>query len=281
MLKKEESANIEEVTPKTQSLLGAGVCDVSTIILSSNDREYLRRCLTSYKRAHNPPTRETIVVINGSKDGTVEMLDEEFPGLRLVINSKNRGVARGRNQGIHEARGAYILFLDSDAEIGEGAIQTLYAFMEAHPEVAVVAPKLLNPDGSLQYSARRFPTPLTFILRGLGITEKGRIMRKHLMRGENISIPKEVDWVMGACIMVRSEALADLGFFDEKYFFGYEDADFCYRARRGSWKVVYHPGAVAMHHYRRRSAERLILNKLKWAHGWSALRFFRKRYVGG
>lgn len=253
--------------------------DISTIILSYNDREYLKNCLTAYLKSHNPPVRETIVVVNGSRDGTIEMLDSTFPGILLILNQTNAGVARARNQGIREARGEYVLFLDSDTEIDKEAIRILYEYMEQHPDVAIVAPKLINPDGTLQYSARRFPTPITFLLRGLGIGKKSRIMQKHLMQDEHMSAPRAVDWVMGACFLTRKEALTAIGNFDERYFFGYEDSDLCYRLQKGKWKVVYHPSAVALHHYQRRSAQGLFFNKLKWAHAWSAFRFFRKRYL--
>ncbi len=255
--------------------------DLSTIILSYNDRELLEKCLKSYEGIENPPTSEVIVVDNGSTDGSLEMLHTDFPNVRVIRNPKNVGVARARNQGAREARGKHLFFLDSDTEINRDVISTLFGFMEENMDVAVAGPKLINPDGSLQYSCRTFPTPLTFFMRGLKIGKRNRFMRRHLMEGFDHNSRSAVDWMIGASWMMRREAVEDVGLFDEKYFFGYEDPDYCYRAGIKGWKIAYIPDAVVTHHYRRRSARGWIFNRLKWSHAKSALRFFWKKYIRG
>ena len=253
--------------------------DVSTIILACNDKGFLEKCLRSYEEIENPPTSEVIVVDNDSTDGTLEMLQSNFPNIRVVKNGRNMGVAYARNQGIEAAQGNHLFFLDSDTEIKKGAISTLFKFLEENDRVAVAGPKLLNSDGSLQYSCRTFPTPLTFLLRGLGLGANSVLIKRHLMENLDHASPASVEWLIGASWMVRRSALNDIGLFDDKYFFGYEDPDFCHRARKRSWEIAYVPEAVITHHYQRRSARGWVFNRLKWSHGKSALRFFRKKYL--
>jgi N-acetylglucosaminyl-diphospho-decaprenol L-rhamnosyltransferase len=253
--------------------------NLSVIIPSHNDKEFLEKCLTSLYK-DNAKTHEIIVVDDFSSDGTSEMVIKHFPDIKIIRNTiKTSGIGRARNRGIKTSRGKYILFMDADTEIQNGTLDKLFKYMEQNLEVAIAGPKLIYPDGSLQYSCRTFPNPITFIFRGLGVGENTRIMNDHLMKNFDHNSQKEVESILGACLIIRRRALESIGIFDEKYFFGYEDTDLCLRARKGGWKTAYVPDAVVKHHYRRRSSNGGLFNRWKWAHIKGGLRFFSKRYI--
>lgn len=254
-----------------------GQPDFSVIVLNYNDGDDLLHCLESLRAASSRGRFEVIVIDNASTDGSIEEAEKLFPDIRITRNKANLGVARARNQGLSQARGEYLVFLDVDAEVREDALAILFEYMRTHPDVAVAGPKLIYPGGSLQYSCRTFPTPTTFLLRGLRASERTPVLKAHLMVDCDRTSALAVDWVMGACQMIRRSAIEEIGVLDENYFHVYEDIDFCYRAWKKGWKVSYVPTAVVMHHYRRRSAHGGLLNPLKWRHAWSALRFFVKR----
>lgn len=251
---------------------------ISVIILTFNESEYVCRCIEMVKKSRGDFSREIIVIDNGSNDNTDVLLRKRYPEVQLISNHKNLGVARARNQGLRLANGDYMVFLDADSEVRSNTLSSLLSYMEFHSNVAVAGPKLLYPDGTLQYSCRMFPSLLTFICRGLGVSDEHQFLRKHMMVAFNHQAQQTVDWVLGACQMIRRSALKDIGILDEHYFFGYEDIDFCYRAQQKSWMVAYVPSAIAVHHYQRRSARRGLFNLLKWQHSKSALRFFIKRF---
>jgi N-acetylglucosaminyl-diphospho-decaprenol L-rhamnosyltransferase len=221
--------------------------DLSIIVVNWNTRELLRQCLRAVQETIEGITYEVIVVDNGSTDGSREMLRAEFPGTVLIENVENQGFARANNQGIRASRGRYILLLNSDAVLRPGAAARMIREFETHPTTGVVGARLLNPDGSFQASYADFPT-----LRGefLLLTRLSRIVYGPTFPSypERASrTRREVDWVFGACLMIRRTAIETVGLLDEEYFMYTEETDWCFRVRRAGWSVVYLPDAEVVH----------------------------------
>jgi N-acetylglucosaminyl-diphospho-decaprenol L-rhamnosyltransferase len=217
--------------------------DVSVVVVTYNSLPWIERCLESV-RGH-----ETIVVDNGSGDGTVKLVRERFPEA-LVLEQENVGMGGGNNAGMRLASGRYFLLLNADAWVVGDAVERLAAFADSQPDAAVVGPKLLDPDGSLQRSARAFPT----LWR---LTTEYLFLRKLAPRSRTLNSFYEgdfahdevraVDWLFGACLLVRREAADEVGLFDEDFFMFSEETDWCYRFRQAGWEVYFFPGAEVVH----------------------------------
>jgi GT2 family glycosyltransferase len=251
---------------------------VSIIIVSYNTRDYIRRCLASLYADYPAIVGEVIVIDNASSDGSADMIEAEFPQVRIIRNPVNLGYAKAVNRGIDEASGAYFLVLNPDIETGAEAVTRLWEFMEKTPDAGIAAAKLLNPDGTLQMSCRTFYTIPVVLLRRtfLGkIFPNSSLSRKHLMLDWDHNSDREVDWVTGACMIVRREAYEAVGGMDERFFLYFEDVDWCYRMKKHGWKVCYAHSSEMKHHYRRESAGRLPDRKLV-NHLLSTFRFYDK-----
>ncbi len=254
--------------------------NLSVIILTHNEKDHIRPCLDSVF-AQKADNCEIIVIDNGSADGSAEYVKENWPEIMIIENAENRGVAVGRNQGINASTGEYIMFLDADARLTDNTLQGLIDFHKNEPKAAIVGPKIKYPSGAIQYSCRTFPTLLTVIWRGTSLYKKfpgASFYEKHLYLTKGSEQTRKVDWVLGACQMIKRKALDDIGLLDEKYFFGYEDIDLCWRAGQKGWDVYYYPEALAIHDYQRKSSKGFI-SKIKIEHIKSILRFWRKKYV--
>ena len=218
---------------------------VSAIVVTHNAAAWIERSLQSLAGTG----AEVIVVDNASTDGTPGLVREKFPDAR-VIEQENKGFGAGNNAGMRAASGRYYLLLNPDAWLTEGALEKLVAFADEHPEAAVVGPRLLNPDGSLQRSVRGYPSPWRiateyFFLRKLG-------PRTHALNaffGEQFDHEsvREAEYLFGACLLVRREAVDEVGGFDEDFFLMSEEVDWCYRFREAGWKVLFYPGAEVFH----------------------------------
>jgi GT2 family glycosyltransferase len=194
--------------------------------------------------------------------------------MQLVVNRFNRGVAPGRNQGMRVTSGEYIILLDDDTVIQPGAFDRLLAYMEEHPTVGLCAPKLVNTDGQLQLTCRRFPTLGDKFARQVPLAFAQRICRKVEMVDWAHDTVRDVDYVIGACQMLRRRALHEVGLLDERIFYGPEDVDLCLRLHQAGWRVVYHPDAMVVHKERR--VARSMFSLLSWKHGWGLGYFFWK-----
>ncbi len=226
--------------------------DISIVIVSYNGREHLRRCLASLL-AHPPAAeREVIVVDNDSADGSADMVASDFPGVRLLRMRRNLGFAAGANRGIKEATGEAIVLLNPDSEIETDPFAPLLAYLREHDDVGIVAPRLLNPDGSLQLSCRRFPTFSVALFNRYSLLTRlfphNRYSRQYLLNDWQHDSVSEVDWVSGACLMVRRSLLERIGLLDEGYFMYIEDVDLCQRLHRAGAKIVYYPAVSVVHH---------------------------------
>src|ERR671934_871970 len=219
------------------------MADVSVVVVTYNALPWLERCLESVR------PYETIVVDHGSTDGTLELVRRRFPQARL-IEEGNTGLGAGSNTGMRLATGDYFLLLNSDAWAVGDAVDRLVAFAAEHPEAAVVGPKLLNPDGSLQRSVRGFPTlwRLTteyFFLRKLA--PRSRALNAFYASRFAHDEVREAEFLMGSCLLVRRQAADTVGLFDEDFFMFSEETDWCYRFRQAGWKVLFYPGAEFVH----------------------------------
>lgn len=250
--------------------------DISIIIINWNTRDLLAACLRSiYQTARNLDL-EIIVVDNGSKDDSCEMLRREFPWVRLIENGENVGFARANNQAARMAQGQYIFLLNSDAELQTDSLQLILALAKNEPKAGIVGAHLLNPDGSFQASHTPFPTLWRefLILTGLGRAFSGRWFPS---RGPELDKgPQPVDYVEGAALLIRRDIYLQLNGFDEGFFMYAEEVDLCYRLRKAGWQVWYHPQARILHHGGGSS-----LNRRTQREGdlyRSRVRFFRKHY---
>jgi GT2 family glycosyltransferase len=259
---------------------GAAPPDLSVCIVSWNTRADLRAALASVFAYAGEVALEVIVVDNASADGSAEMVRREFPAAQLIANRWNRGFAAGNNQALRRARGRYYLLLNSDTVVHAGAFAELVRFMDAHPDAGAVGPRILNPDNTLQYSCRRFPTLATGLFRKapLGrLIPDNRWNREYLMSDWVHDVAREVDWISGAAMCLRPEAVRQVGALDEGYYMYCEDVDWCYRARRAGWKIYYLPQAVVTHVIARSSDQRPLRMVAEFHR--SMLRFYRKHYA--
>ncbi|AIE86957.1 glycosyltransferase family 2 protein [Fimbriimonas ginsengisoli] len=224
--------------------------DLSITICSWNTKEDLRACLASLERVRDEAEMEVIVLDNNSEDESPDMVEEEFKWVRLMRMSRNLGFTGGQNHMLEHRRGRHALLLNSDTVVHPGAIRTLMEYLESHPKIGVLGPKLLNPDGSLQFSARRFPTPGAALFRNtpLGrLFPKNRYTREYLMQDWGHEEVTKVDWVSGAALLAREELLEKIGFLDPEFFMYSEDVDFCFRSWEADFEVIYLPTAVITH----------------------------------
>ena len=227
--------------------------DLSILIVNWNTKALLIQCLKSVHLKMGNGEREVFVVDNGSVDGSVESVREKFPEVIVIQNPMNLGFAKANNQALSLSKGRYILLLNPDTQEREGAIETLRAFMDNHPEAGVAGPQLLNSNGSKQNSIANFPSLATELLNKSLL----RWFFPKIFPGKerNLSEPIEVDSVIGACMMVRREAMEQVGLLDEDYFLFLEETDWCYRIKRAGWKIYHHPQAE-IYHFQGKSAEK-------------------------
>jgi GT2 family glycosyltransferase len=234
--------------------IGTDPIGVSIGVLTWQSRAMLKGLLDSIQAAPPRQSIEVVVVDNGSTDGTAEMIGTEYPRVRLVRNELNKGVAPARNQILQHARGTYVLMLDVDTLVLPGAIDELAAAMDAHPDAAVAGPLLRYEDGRLQLSCRPFPGLLNVAVEGTFLREwfpNSRLVQDYTMEKWDHAALREVDWLYGACLMIRRQSVARIGVFDESFFYLYEDVDFCFRAKKAGLKVLYVPQASVVHFLRR------------------------------
>ena len=219
--------------------------DVSVVVVTYNGLPWVEQVLASVRGV------ETVLVDNGSTDATVAVVRERFPEV-VVVEQQNRGLAAGWNAGIARTSGTYVLLLNSDAWLDQGALDALVAFADAHPEMAVVGPRLRNPDGSLQRSVRGFPTLWRLATEYLFLRKlapRSRALNAFYGGGFAHDVVRDVEVLMGAVWLVRRAAIAEVGPADEAFFLFSEEVDWAYRFRRAGWKSVFFPGAGATHVY--------------------------------
>ncbi len=254
--------------------------ELSVTICSWNTQDDLRACLRSLEAVRDEAAFEVIVVDNNSEDGSPDMVEREFPWVCLHRMSSNLGFTGGHNFALERRAAPHAFLLNSDATVHPGALRTLLEYARTHPEAGIVAPKLLNPDGSLQFSCRRFPNPLAALFRNTPLGKlfpKNRFTREYLMADFAHDEPKAVDWVSGAAFLVTQTVMEKVGLMDPDYFMFCEDVDWCFRTWKGGWQVIYLPQALVTHAIGRSTDK--APNRMIGGFHRSMLRFYRKHML--
>jgi GT2 family glycosyltransferase len=247
--------------------------------VSWNAKNDLRACLRSLPAAtRNPARLEVVVVDNASSDGSADMVAAEFPDVALLRLPTNTGFSSGNNAALADLTADYALLLNSDAVCAPEALDVLLDGADRQPDAGIIGPMVLNPDGSLQYSCRRYPTFAAGLFRNVYLGRlfpNNRPAADYLMQDFDHATPADVDWVSGCALLIRQTCLEQIGLLDAGNFFMYcEDMDWCLRAHDAGWRVAYFPHAVVTHAIGRssdRAADRMILE-----HSRSMWRFYRK-----
>jgi GT2 family glycosyltransferase len=250
--------------------------DLSVIILNWNVRDLLRECLHSLAAAAGPLALEVIVVDAASSDGSAEMVAREFPKAQLIASGDNLGYSRGNNLGLAAAHGRYLLVLNPGTQMIGAALRLLAGYAEAHPQIGILGPQLLNPDGSAQSSRRRFPSLATAFFESTWLQPLAprRLLDRYYARDLPADAPVEVDWVTGACLLVRRAVYEQIGGFDEGFFMYSEELDYCRRARAAGWRVAHLP-AAQVYHFEGKSSEQAVPERhIRFQR--SKIRYFRK-----
>lgn len=227
---------------------------ISVIIVSWNTKQILKECITSLfdELSSLAESSEVFVVDNDSIDGSAEMIRESFPGVMLIENEDNKGFGRACNQGIRAAKGEYIFLLNPDTVVLPGAIKTLLEFARNHPKLGIVAPQLLNTDGTVQKSCRAFPslTGMFYELIGLSrLFPNVKRFREYKMLDFDYNTVSEVDQPEGAALLIPRKVLDEVGLFDEKFFMLFEEVDLCFRIKKAGWQIWFNSTSKIIHHY--------------------------------
>lgn len=257
--------------------------DLSIIIVSWNVQDLLARCLASITAStlsqgpallsSSPPEREPktrgqkvpapgrptdaglefemIVVDNASTDGSPGMVRERFPQVRLIVSDSNLGFVRANNRGVATSTGRYVLLLNPDTEVLHDALSKMVTYMDQHPDIGILGPRLLFADGQVQPSRRRFPTLATAFLESTVLQQQfphSRTLQRYYMQDKSDDEEQDVDWLVGACLLIRKETWQQVGPLDENIFMYSEELDWCRRAKAAGWRVVYVPWATVVHH---------------------------------
>jgi N-acetylglucosaminyl-diphospho-decaprenol L-rhamnosyltransferase len=223
---------------------------ISVIIVSFNTVSLLRKCLSELFAHSQDQPLEVFVVDNNSHDNSAAMVKEEFPQVNLMVNHENLGFAAANNQAWKESTGEYVLLLNPDAFTKPGALQSAVQFMDTHPECGLCGGRLVKPDGTLDPSARKFPTALSkfFTISGLRSRyPQSRFFSGHEFGDFDHKSVLEVDWVPGTFTLYRREMLEKTGLFDERFYIYYEETDLCQSAKKAGWKVYFLPSAEVVH----------------------------------
>lgn len=226
------------------------IMEVSVVIVNWRTREALRECLRSLQSQQQVNGLEIIVVDNASGDGSTEMIAEVFPQVQTIHNSQNRGFATACNQGMRVAQGRFIMLLNPDTLVPPLTIAKLLSFAKANADSAVVGCRVAKPDGSLEPTCFRYPSLLNVALSGLCLNKllpKSRFFGREFMTWWNRDSVRDVDVITGSCMLVRREAIKQVGLMDERYFIYAEEADWCRRFAQAGWRITFTPTAEIVH----------------------------------
>jgi GT2 family glycosyltransferase len=225
--------------------------DVSIVIVTYNGRDFVRRCLTSVYEHTRDLAFEVIAVDNASSDGTPDMIAAEFRQVRLVRRATNVGFAAGVNEGVAQAGGRAFFILNPDAELTQNVLPPMLAYLTQHPDIGLLAPKLLDHAGTVQLSCRAFPGFSAALFNRYSLLTRllphNSASSRYLMTGFDHNATADVDWVSGACWLVPRSTVDALGPLDEAYFWSIEDVDYCQRVHRAGLRVVYRPDVSVVH----------------------------------
>lgn len=257
---------------------------ISIIVTSYKNPELLKVCLNSIKSNFNFSDYEILVADSETGEETKLMMKENFPEIKFFPFQENVGFQHLVKKGFEASSGQYILVLNGDIVVKKNSIESMLEYMDNHPGIGILGPKLLNFNETLQYSSFKFYSPLTILYRR---TFLGKLpfAKKHLdrflMKDYDHKIVKEVDWLMGSALMTSRKAIEAVGLMDPRFKLYMEDTDWCRRFWEAGYKVVYFPDSEMYHYHGRGSAGKsvlrsLLFNKLTWIHIFSAVKYFKK-----
>ncbi len=248
---------------------------LSIVIVSWNVCDLLRCCLHALLADQGDLAMEIIVVDGASADGSVAMVADEFPFVHLIASNENLGFPKGNNVGMEAANGRYTLLLNPDTIVKKGALETMLTYLQTHPSIGLVGAQLLNADGSVQSSRRRFPTMATAFFESTWLQPIApkRVLDAYYVHDVDDGETAVVDWVMGACMMTRREIIETIGGMDEAYFMYSEELDWQRRINDAGWKVVYLPTAQVVHYTGKSSEQAVTARHINFQR--AKLRYFR------
>lgn len=255
-------------------------CELSIVTISMNHGRFLKGLCESLEKEHDSVDFEMVMIDNCSLDDTRSIIQNEFPWVNLVVNNETRSFSYNNNYGFSLSSGRYVLFLNPDIVVLNGALKALVEFMDRNPDVGVCGPRLLNPDMSHQPSFRKYSTPKILLMRGLRLDSlfpNSRCLKDYFMDDVNGDNSLDVDWLTGSAILFRRDALNQVGGFDERYPLYFEDQDLCRRTWEKKWRVTFVPQAEMIHYYARDSAKNPFSKKARM-HYISMLYYLYKYY---
>ena len=254
--------------------------DLSIIIVNYNVKEFLQNLLHSAEKASSRISKEIIVIDNASDDGSVDIIKQKFPTVKLIENKNNIGFGSANNQGLKIAQGKYILFINPDCIVSENTFDKMISFFNEHPDCGLAGCKILNSDGSLQLACRRsFPGPWTSFTKVTGLSNLfpgSRIFARYNLTYLDENKTHEVDAVSGSFMMIKRDAYEKVGGFDDQFFMYGEDLDLCYRVQKAGFKVYYVPDTQIIH-YKGESTKRSNLDETKLF--YDAMHKFVKKHL--
>lgn len=255
--------------------------DLSIVIVNWNTKDLLDQCLGALRESVLKGGYQVIVVDNHSSDGSSAMVKEKYSFVKLVENDENLGYGKAYNQGTKLAEGRYILHLNSDTVVSQETLENMVEFMDSHPDAGIASCKLVTSHGRLDRPCKRsFPTPMTSLYQAIGLTRlfpRSRIFSYYYLGHLDPDQVHEVDSVMGAFLMIRAEAVKQVGLLDEQFYIYGEDLDWCLRVKEAGWKVYYNPAATAVHQHGA-SSEKLSY-KMIWHFHRSMILYYKKHHA--
>ncbi|MEN6371442.1 MAG: glycosyltransferase family 2 protein [Armatimonadota bacterium] len=256
--------------------------DITISIVNWNTRDELRHCLESVL-AQEGIDFEVIVVDNASSDESAAMVAHDFPQITLISNDKNIGFSKAHNQALEIAQGRYVMLVNPDTVLEErDTLLKIVTFADENPDAGIIGPRIENPNGSIQFSARRFPTLGAGLFRRTPLGKlfpNNRFVKSYIMSDWKHDEARDVDWVSGAALVIRQKTIADIGPLDSGFFMYCEDVDWAYRAKKHGWEVCYYPMAKVKHRIGSASDQAPV--RMIYQFHRSMFKFFTKHYAKG
>jgi len=257
--------------------------EVIVSLVVDNHRPFIATCLESLLSQKDFTSFRVVVVDNRSTDGTRGIVESFGDRVNLIVRDKKYSFSSNNNIVFQKFSANYFLVLNPDTVLSDTTISQLHQFMESHPRAGAAAPKLVFPDGSLQFSCRKFPTPHSALLRRTPIRylfAENMRGRSHLMEEWDHEAVRDVDWVLAACVIFRSRTLRETGYFDEGFRLYCEDIDLCYRIWKAGWEIYYLPHPTVLHNHLAKSDKKLLSRYSLW-HYRSMIRYIAKHGIAG
>lgn len=257
-----------------------GNSQLTISIVSGGDFDILQGCLKSIASACKKYSYEIYVADICLNCGVKEKIKEYFPQVNFIQNKKRKGYGANQNTVIKKTNSDFFLVLNDDTVLKENSLDILIDFLIEKENVAAIGPKILNKDGTLQYSARAFPNIFTGVFRRTFLNKlfpNNPYVKEYLMLDWKHNSVKSIGWISGACMLLRRKAITEIGLFDENFFMYVEDLEWCFRAHQKNWEIYYCPLAEIIH-YGYLTTQKVAVNMII-EHHKSMLKFYEKHYM--